>query len=309
MKGYVVLFMVVLMFLSALPVVLSPDTATEPSSVVIAPVDEDVFTVSHTDQSGQSDIDVKTLVICETAALMPPDTPAEALKAQLTAAYTNFCYQRETADIVSSTSLNFPEGYREDYWKEQWGEQYDANMAVYSAAWDTVKGQTLTYDGDTVMALYHAMNGGVTEDGSVLLGVAVPYLQSVASPADALDPAQLTTVMVPVADAASLLRSLCGKEDVGDAAEWFSQPQKTAAGTVAAITVCGTPQTGSTLQTAFSLPSAAFDVCVQDDSVIFTVSGSGHFVGLSACGAAAMAKDGMTYDVILKHYYTGVVVE
>ncbi len=309
MKGYVVLFMVVLMFLSVLPVILSSDAASEQAAVVVSPVDEDVFTVSHTEETAQSEIDAKTLVIGETAALMPPDTPVEALKAQLLAAYTNFCYQRETAGTVSATALAFPQCYREEYWKEQWGEQYDTNIAVYGDAWEMVKGQTLTFDGDTAMALYHAMNSGITEDGSVLFGESVPYLKSVASPADVLSPAQLTTVTVSVADAAPLLQALCGKEDIGEAAAWFSQPQKTAAGTVTTITVCGTSQTGTALQKAFSLPSAAFEVCVQDGSVIFTVSGNGHFVGLSACGAAAMATDGATYDNILKQYYTGVTVE
>ena len=40
--------------------------------------------------------------------------------------------------------------------------------------------------------------------------------------------------------------------------------------------------------------------------VTFTGSGYGHGVGMSQCGANAMAKRGCTYREILMHYYTGV---
>ena len=44
--------------------------------------------------------------------------------------------------------------------------------------------------------------------------------------------------------------------------------------------------------------------------VSFTVSGkgSGHNVGMSQWGAYAMASQGMTYDQIIKFYFTGVTI-
>jgi stage II sporulation protein D len=43
-------------------------------------------------------------------------------------------------------------------------------------------------------------------------------------------------------------------------------------------------------------------------SGLFTVTGTGngHNVGMSQWGAYAMAKQGFTYDQILKFYYTGI---
>ncbi len=38
-------------------------------------------------------------------------------------------------------------------------------------------------------------------------------------------------------------------------------------------------------------------------------SGNGHHVGMSQCGAMGYAKEGWTYDEILKHYYKGVTIE
>ena len=48
---------------------------------------------------------------------------------------------------------------------------------------------------------------------------------------------------------------------------------------------------------------------VSADTFVFTGKGSGHGVGMSQYGANGMAKQGYTYDEILKHYYTGITVE
>ncbi len=44
------------------------------------------------------------------------------------------------------------------------------------------------------------------------------------------------------------------------------------------------------------------------DTYIFTGGGYGHGVGMSQWGARGMAENGFTYDAILKHYYTGIVL-
>jgi stage II sporulation protein D len=42
---------------------------------------------------------------------------------------------------------------------------------------------------------------------------------------------------------------------------------------------------------------------------VFNGKGWGHGVGLCQVGAAGLAEAGQTYDTILKHYYTGIVIE
>ena len=56
----------------------------------------------------------------------------------------------------------------------------------------------------------------------------------------------------------------------------------------------------------FDLSSADFEISVGDDSVTFRVTGYGHGVGMSQYGANHCAKEGMTYEEILKKYYTGI---
>ena len=43
-------------------------------------------------------------------------------------------------------------------------------------------------------------------------------------------------------------------------------------------------------------------------SIIFSVTGYGHGVGMSQTGADSMAKTGANYETIIKHFYTGVEI-
>ena len=56
------------------------------------------------------------------------------------------------------------------------------------------------------------------------------------------------------------------------------------------------------------LKSANFTVSFQDEQIVFKVQGYGHGVGMSQTGADALAKQGYSYQDILKHYYTGIEI-
>ncbi|MBR5134821.1 MAG: SpoIID/LytB domain-containing protein [Clostridia bacterium] len=315
MKGYVVLAVIVMGILWVLPPFFVKDRAVgQPESTVAtssASFRDEIFTVAHTDREAVSNVTGYELTLYATAASISPQAPIEAIKAQAAVCYTSFCYQRSVktgeADVLS-TPLPFPQAFCEAYWQEQWGEAYAVNMAVVKSAVEAVAGKTICYDEKPIMALYHAMNTGLTEDGTILFEDPIPYLKSVPSAADAADEQQLTTVIVSLEEATATLRSL-GADAAGDAATWFSSPQKTAAGTVLSIMVCAMPLTGRQVQDAFSLPSAAFEVTVQEGTLIFTVRGSGHFVGMSQCGAIAMANGGQNWESIVKQYYQGVTIQ
>ena len=46
----------------------------------------------------------------------------------------------------------------------------------------------------------------------------------------------------------------------------------------------------------------------QDEQIVFKVQGFGHGIGLSQTGADALAKQGYSYEDILKHFYTGIEI-
>ena len=78
-----------------------------------------------------------------------------------------------------------------------------------------------------------------------------------------------------------------------------------ASGRVAQVIIGGVPVPGTELRSIFSLRSTAFDLEWTGEVFRFTVSGSGHGVGLSQQGARLMAGQGCTWQEILAHYYPG----
>ena len=65
---------------------------------------------------------------------------------------------------------------------------------------------------------------------------------------------------------------------------------------------------GIDFRKALSLNSTNFTYEFNGDTITFNCKGYGHGVGMSQWGANAMAKNGSSYDEILKHYYTGIEI-
>ncbi len=309
MKGYAVLAA-----LTACVHVLIPVLLLEPASDrSVIQSESSQVSVQHTASTQTSLFDTSALAMYETMGIVAPDAPLEAVKAVYVANYTQFQYQKlankqEQADVVSTT-MEFPTCYTEAYWKEQWGEAYDERYGRFQEAMTAVQGQCILYEDQPIMALIHTMNTGNTEDASVLFDMSIPYLKSVASPADAASTAMISSVAVPLEQARETLKKLCGAAVDEKAETWFSDVQTTTQKTVKSLKIGSVSMSGEQIRQAFSLPSAAFEAAVQGDQAVFTVYGNGHFVGLSVTGACAMAQDGQTYEQILKHYYRGVTIQ
>ena len=65
---------------------------------------------------------------------------------------------------------------------------------------------------------------------------------------------------------------------------------------------------GVEVRSIFGLKSANFEIIKTNDNITFKVLGNGHGVGMSQTGADSLAKQGNTYQDILKHFYTGIEI-
>ena len=81
----------------------------------------------------------------------------------------------------------------------------------------------------------------------------------------------------------------------------FSQPERK-------VRLCGIPLTR--IRTDFQLKSTFFSVIYDSAAHRITLSGHGygHGVGLSQEGTIRMVGLGISYDSIIRHYYTGATV-
>ena len=62
---------------------------------------------------------------------------------------------------------------------------------------------------------------------------------------------------------------------------------------------------GTEIRSLLNLRSTDFDINITDE-VTITTKGYGHGVGMSQYGANEMAKEGYTYEEILKYYYKDI---
>lgn len=93
-----------------------------------------------------------------------------------------------------------------------------------------------------------------------------------------------------------------------DEAECIKILEYTTGGRIKTIKIGNHNLSGVEARTIFGLKSANFTVEITD-KVKFSVIGYGHGVGMSQTGADSLAKQGYTYEDIIKHFYTGVQIE
>lgn len=244
------------------------------------------------------------------AAEMPALYNDEALKAQAVVAYTYYLNKKEQSgadyDITDDFTKDQAFITRSDA-RSKWGDQADEYENKIKSAVKSVLYKKITYDGRPILAVYHAISSGKTENVSDLWGGEYPYLVSVDSSWDSEAKNFETTVTLSFDEVARKLASkvtLTDKEN-----NCFTDPKKTENGSVKTILVGGTTLSGADVRTALELRSANFDVAFEGGNYTFTVRGYGHGIGMSQNGANYLAGQNKTYEEIINHYYTGCKIE
>lgn len=250
------------------------------------------------------------------AAEMPASFEPEALKAQAAAARTytlsklgRTVENHPDADVC--TDITCCQAYIDpDQAAANWGDAAAEYTAKITAAVSGTDGMAILYDGQPIQAVFFSSAAGRTADAVEVWGNEVPYLTGVESPEGEEVPNYHSTVTVPVEEfRTTLLSQVTGADLSGDPSGWFGTPVLASNGGVTSIPVGGVSVTGATLRALFGLRSTVFTVQADSTAVTFSVTGYGHGVGMSQYGANAMAKEGKSYEEILKWYYTGVELE
>lgn len=229
------------------------------------------------------------------AAEMPVSFPEEALKAQAVAARTYQLRQQQAAGTeevlydVGQAYLSTAEQ------KERWGENYAVYAAKIHRAVRETAGEIMVYDGEPILAAFHAQSAGRTEAAENVWAEALPYLRSVDSSSDADAPQYETEVFFSERE----LKKRLGTADL-------QILSRTAAGYVSEVQAGEKVLTGREVREALGLRSSSFTIERTAEGILFTTHGYGHGAGMSQYGAAALAKEGKDYHEILRHYYTDV---
>lgn len=240
------------------------------------------------------------------AAEMPALYEIEALKAQAVAARTlteKGCLTYPEADVCTESGCcqaYWTEKERKERWQENCGE-YEEKIA---RAVTETRREILTWQGEAILSLFHAVSGGQTEDVEAVYTQFLPYLRSVVSPGEEEHAAFQTHTVFSSEQLRSLLPDAFEGCEVS-----FEVLQRSESGRILSIRAGRLLMDGRTLRSALGLKSTNVEIERQGDEWVFLQKGYGHGVGMSQAGAQAMAKQGADYREILAHYYIGAEIE
>lgn len=218
----------------------------------------------------------------------------EAIKAQAVAAYSYVKYHNVNG-LTPSVLVkgNVPPRIK-DLVSEVWG------VCCY-------------YNGSVAQTVYMASSSGYTTDAKNVWGSSVPYLKSVYCPFDVMsDPNYGYQMKVSEENMRTLTEEKLGITLSDNPANWFTVTEIIDGNYVAKVSVDGQKIiSGRSMRESilnYKLKSTAFEVSYSDGYFTFTTYGYGHGVGMSQNGANILAKQGYSYEQILKHYFTGIEV-
>jgi len=240
------------------------------------------------------------------AGEMPTDFELEALKAQAVAARSYVLIQADKNKEKEYDVVNTVDNQvylSDDELKDKWKDKYVSKISKIKKAVDETEGEYLSYDGKIVEALFFSTSTGKTENSEEVFSSKVPYLRSVASTWDEASPVYEDTSSFELKVFYEKL-GLQYNEKIN-----YEVLETTSTGRVKKIKINGTEFNGRDVATKLKLRSNYFNIVQNGTNVTITTKGYGHGVGMSQYGALGMAKEGYTYDKILKHYYQGTEIK
>lgn len=245
---------------------------------------------------------------------MPLSFHTEALKAQAVACYTYALWIKNNGDnppselSVITDSSDIHQGFlTKEQMKDRWQDDYDENYEKLKQTVSSVYGQYISYKGDPILAMYHSISPGKTEESGNVFEENLPYLQSVSAPGDKLSPKYKSTLTLTMEELKEKLKS-ADKMSFSFDSEPIKILKTNNEGYVKTISVFSQQMDSRQLRNILKLKSAFFNLDIKDNKITFTVYGSGHGVGMSQYSADYMARQGYTYEEILKHFYKNTLL-
>lgn len=272
------------------------------------PETENTITVFNHTLNTTSSMNMDEYLIGVVAAEMPAAFEPEALKAQAVAARTYTMYKSDFSDHRADVCTDYShcQAYlSNEQMHSVWGNDYEFYYNKIKSAVYSTSGEHITYEQEPIMAVFHSMGGGRTENSSDVWGTSLPYLTSVSSPGEDIATNYYSTVTVSFDEFKTAILSQYPTAKISSYLD-VSEPILTQGGHVKSMLIGSVTISGSSLRSLFNLRSTKFDISFSQENVIFSVTGYGHGVGMSQYGANAMAKEGKSYKEILSHYYQGV---
>lgn len=277
------------------------------------------YKVLRTETGNVEEIPLREYLIGAAAAELPAVYEPEAMKAQIVASHTYaermHRQQAESPDpaLKGADFSDDSRKYQAFYSTEELHRLYGLSYPVYYKKWENAADAAgellLCSGGEPIVAAFHAVSGGQTENAADIWGQALPCLTAVPSPQDCTAPHFEETTDIQADELRTILESThSGIVLPDDAAQWLQVLDTTASGTVLKMQAGSIQITGQELRELLHLRSACFTFTCTNNQFRFVTKGYGHGVGMSQYGANEMALAGSSFADILLHYYPGAEI-
>lgn len=255
--------------------------------------------VLNNNNNEKETIEFNEYLIGVLACEMPASFELEALKAQAIASRTYAYYlinhnKNITNDTRTQCMLN------KSQMEENWQNDFDLYYNKLLTAVMQTNNVVLKYDNEIIPAYYFSMSNGYTEDSKYVFNETKDFLKQVDSHYEENNKNFIKETTFSKENFCSLLQIDCSDININNI-------NRSSSNRVIDLLINDKKFTGVEIRKKLNLRSTDFDIEIGDD-VKITTRGYGHGVGMSQYGANYMAKEGKSYEDILKHYYQGVII-
>ncbi len=260
-------------------------------------------------------VNIKEYLIGAVADEMPASFSSEALKAQAVACYTYLKWTllnsdnapNEFSDI--SDDSNTHQGFlTKEQMKEKWGKKYETYLAKIEKAVEEAEGEYIIYNSEPILAVFHGLSSGKTNNSEDIWKSPLPYLISVEAPGDKLSPQLKSENIFTFSEFISLASRAAQTAFTEEDIKLVQTPDNNSDGFADSIIIGKKTFSSTDVRSIFSLKSPNFTLEIKNNSLIFTVYGKGHGLGMSQYSADFMARQGSDYKEILMHFYPGTKI-
>lgn len=242
-------------------------------------------------------VELEEYIIGVVAGEMPALFEEEALKAQAIASRTYLINHLLTNDSISTTTDD--QVYISiDKMKEKWSNDFDKYYNKIKKAVYATEGLIMYYENKPIKSYYFSTSNGYTESSLNVFNEQREYLNIIESPFEDI---KEQTIELNKQEFCQKLTINCSDINIENII-------KDKSNRISTITINNKIFKGTEIRKLLSLRSTDFTIVVKEYKVLITTKGYGHGVGMSQYGANSMAKEGHTYEEILKYYYKDIEI-
>ena len=231
-------------------------------------------------------VDLNQFIVMVLAARFDKSQEIEVLKAESVMVRTDIYRVMGAAMQADSTSLGL-EFFTEKQMKASWQENYESNYALIADCVASTGSSVLMYQNAYIEAKYTAVSAGKTLSGSEISEEKYTYKDFVKKIKSGYEQAGLHEE-APFQD--------------------IQIVSKTDSGYVTKIQAGNVIKSGTEFAKILGLSSAAMTIENSNGKIKITTKGLGDGMGVSLYTADFMAKQGSSYEQILKAFYSGITI-